>query len=162
MFSSQLMRLSIPGRPKLHSSNTVQRSQQNTQHSSNLSLVHVIHTPTSHIYTVGKLEKPKENYVLGTHSYIQYLSSKPSTYYDIIKRNIFMNSLYSSLPAADWILEHVITMIWTIMNSRVGILKEKKQVTHHHTNSTEMHCEIDGSKQLLKYVAKPSKARKML
>ena len=134
------MRLSIQGRPKLHSNNTVQRSQQNTQHSSNLSLVHVIHTPTSHIYTVGKLEKSKENYVLGSHSYIQYLSSKSSTYYDIITRYIFMNILYSSLSTADWILEHVITMIWTIVNSRVGLLKEKKQVTHRDINSTEMYC----------------------
>ena len=65
-----------------------------------------------------------------------------------------MNILYSSLSTADWILEYIITMIWTIMNSRVGILKEKKQVTHRDTNSTEMHCEIDGSKQLLKYVGK--------
>ena len=83
----------------------------------------------SHVYC-GKLGgTPNEFYISGTESYIQYLVTKLSGYHDIRGQNITMDRLHSSLSVANWLLQHYVTMVGTMIMNRVGILMEIKDVS---------------------------------
>ena len=64
-----------------------------------------------------------------------------SGYYDIRRRNITMDRLYSPLSVANWSLNHGITMVGKIMPNKGDFPTKIKDVTNRGVFSTEIYCE---------------------
>ena len=64
-----------------------------------------------------------------------------------------MDRLYSSIPIAQWLLEHNITMFGTLKSNRVGIPPEIKE---REIDSYEIYWDESGNMNISSYVVKTS------
>ena len=71
-----------------------------------------------------------------------------------------MDTLYSSLSLADWLLKYGITMVGTMMLNRVGSAKEIKDGTNRDEFSIEICWEEKNKRNLTSYVVSSSKKKK--
>ena len=60
----------------------------------------------SHVYSGKPAGQPNEFYISGTDNYVKYLVSRLLENHPLRVRNISMDCLYSSIPIAQWLLEH--------------------------------------------------------
>jgi len=109
----------------------------------------------------GKPEaEPNDFYITGTAEYIKALVKKLEKYHSLKGRNISMDRLYTSFEIADWLLEHKITMVGTLMMNRVGVPTEMKDIQDREVFSTEHYWREDGKCNFASYVVKTSKGKK--
>ena len=71
-----------------------------------------------------------------------------------------MDTLYSSLSLADWLLKYGITMVGTMMLNRVGSPKEIKDGTNRDAFSIEICWEEKNKRNLTSYFVSSSKKKK--
>ena len=74
---------------------------------------------------------------------------------DLVARNVSYDRLHTSLPMAQWLLDHRITCVETVQSNQKEISAEIKEIKDRETNSYEIYWEEDnGMCNLHSYVVK--------
>ena len=88
--------------------------------------------------------------------------NKLPSYHDIRGRNISMDRLYSSFSVANWFFEKGVRMVGTMNKNRVGIPKAIHDINNRELNSSEIHLEENGKRNITSYVVKTSEGKKFI
>lgn len=87
------------------------------------------YTYTAHVYSGKPVNGTGPFYTQAVTETVQYLVRKMLEKNDLKGRNISMDRLYTSIPLAEWLLDHKITMVGTLQSNRKGIPEAMKVTT---------------------------------
>ena len=112
-------------------------------------------------YTAKPKAEPTSYYTTRTSQTVKYLIQNLECHTNLVAKNISYDKLYTSIPMAQWLLEHRITSVGTLQSNRKAISAEIKQIKERETNSCEIYWEKDnGISNLHSYVAKAKSSGK--
>ena len=107
------------------------------------------------MYPAKPKAKPTSYYTAETSQTVKYLIQNLECHNNLVARNILYDRLHTSIPIAQWLLDHRITSVETLPSNRKGISAEIKEIKDRETNSYEIYWEKDdGILNLHSYVVK--------
>ena len=85
--------------------------------------------------------EPTSYYTPGTSQTVKYLIQNLECHTDLVGRNTSYDRLDTSIPMAQWLLDHGITSVRTLQPNRKGIPAKIKEIKDRETNSYEIYWE---------------------
>lgn len=93
----------------------------------------------SHPYSGKPTGEPTEHYMNGTDETVQYMIRGQQQHSDLRGRNLSVDRFYTSVPLAEWLFQHGITIVGTLQANRRGIPPAVKETAGRAEFSYQVH-----------------------
>ena len=110
------------------------------------------------VYSCKPKAEPTSYYTPGTSQTVKYLIQNLECHTNLVGRNIPYDRLYTSIPMAQWLVDHGITSVGTLQSNRKGIPAEIREIKDQETNLYEVYWEKDNGKLNLHWYAVKTKS----